>query len=663
MSKSGTSISLIPSEEMGGVASRQVSLSASDVGEAVRSAAQRAGFMPVHFTSQTGDGAFSGRRRVDLVHVRSTQDTLLLVRWRESARGGTRIEYAAATQHGAGQPSVDPVSRASFERWLDGELTASLARPRPPPPIVDPVVAPGQRVPLQYSGQIYDYSALATSKELAGCRSGTLPLGHEAFGWTEPVRRGARLYLPLAGGRPREELGILLCAPQGTGKTHLLLDWAATAARAGRSVFLVDVKGNMRSELEQALAQARVRANISHFTTAPHEASDRLNLLAGISVNDIDCTDQLMRLAEAMLPEQSAGRDEQALWQRVAVRVLRACLEVLKLIEHYGFLDGAPGRTADLTDLYLLVSSEALLVTWLDHLRRHEAWAREVGEALARFSVEECIPALATAVASHDIEIPGADGTSAISPFRDGQRPPDQTYYQHMIPILTALEPFRPSGAMAERVRSSGDDREIRLDRLGRDGAARIVILSAREQDSGLARSMLAMAMRRLRQALDERRNLPATERGEVLLLLDETRRIAGFDAAEFVSIVRQNQVGYVLVYQGLSMIGRPEQVQLLMSNIGTQIYLTGLAGADLDALNRQLPGRDRERRLDSEQSSPSSGRSRGSMLQSTKVPFLEPIAAQTFPAGRFPALVYLRDGPPPFLVDLDAGAIAHSRS
>ncbi len=536
-------------------------------------------------------------------------------------------------------------------------MTALLDRPRTAPSLIDPVVRPGQRPPLRYSGQLYDYSALATSEQVALCRSGTLPLGREAFGWpTTGVTHGAPLFLPLAGGRPREELGVLVCAPQGSGKTHLLLEWAAAAAQAGRSVFLVDVKGNMRGELEAAFARAGVRTPIWHFTTAPHEACHAINLLAGISAGDIDSPEQLLRLAEALLPAAPAqGAAGQPLWKEVAVRVLWAAMRVLKLIEYYGHLDGEPGRTADLTDLNRLVATEGSLVTMLDFLRRYETWAREANAPLARYSVEECISTLAITLGNHDITVTADDGTMTISPFRDGQRPPDQTYFQYMIPILTALEPFRPSGFMAERVRSRDPDQEIRLDRFGREGAARVIILSAREQDSALAKAFLAMAMRRLRHALDERRNLPRDELGEVLLLLDETRRIEGFDAAEFVSIVRQNQVGYVLVYQSLAMIGQPDQIGILMRNIGTQIFLSGIAGQDLEIFNRQMPSRDVVRGLASEQSSPSSGQMRGMAQQNREVPFLQANAAHALPAGRFPALIHLQGGPPPFLVDFDA--------
>ena len=84
-------------------------------------------------------------------------------------------------------------------------------------------------------------------------------------------------------------------------------------------------------------------------------------------------------------------------------------------------------------------------------------------------------------------------------------------------------------------------------------------------------------------------------------------------------------------------------------------MYLGGLSGDDLNQFNQHMAPRDRDRLMPSEQSSPSSGPTRGTALQSREVPFLQAIAAKTLPAGRYPALVRLRGDLPPFLVDMEA--------
>jgi len=513
---------------------------------------------------------------------------------------------------------------------------------------------------------MYDYSCFATSEELKACRTGSLPIGREAFGWENKAWHGERLFLPPANDHPREELGILLCAPQGSGKTHLLLQWAAWAAQQGRSVFIIDVKGNMRRPLEDALDQIGASVKIQEFTTAADESSDSMNVLAGISAKDVRCSSQLMQIAETLLPEARKAKTgeirEEALWKRVALMALHAALMLLKLIEYYGHLTGAPGRIADLSDLSLVIKNEETVIKWIIQLRRHEAWALAAGAPLATYGVDDCVRSLDITLSQgvHKVPIEIGEGRckrTKFFKFTDGQRSPERTYKDYMIPILTMLEPFVPSSALAARVRSTGDEQEIRLDRLGRDGVARIVLLAAREQDSKTATDILATTMLRLAQCFNERRTCPKSDLGEVLLLLDETSRIEGFDAPDFVSIVRENHIGYVLVYQGLDMIGPPAAIDRLLGNIGTQVFLKGLAGEDLSAFNRRLAGRDRERRMDTEQTSPTSGPSRGSSLQSRDVPFLQPIAANPLPGGRYPALVYLRDGPPPFLVDLNSSS------
>jgi hypothetical protein len=643
---------LIPPSEVPATLGTTVLMAVDEVGEAVRSAAVRAGFRELRFSQRHTDGQYTGARRVQLIHLRSNEESRLLVRWRAASDGTVAVEWGAYTQYGPTSPLPDAQARATFEQWFDSEVQSAAQRLAPPAPVVDPVVRPGQRPPESYSGQMYDYHALASKNELAVCWSGTLPIGREAFGWAgRRVEYGPRLFLP----HRREELGVLVCAPQGTGKTHLLLTWAAAAAARGQCVFLVDVKGNMRGELEAALTRANVTAEILHFTTARREPSDRMNVLAGIDARHNDAQEQCMLLAEALLPsadsEEYTGKDP--LWHRIALRITRAAMQVLKLVEFYRLLDGRRGRIADLTDLYRLVAQEMELVNWIAALRRHEAWVRGQGGQLAAYAVDDCIEPLAIALGRQRWTIRFEDGSTREEVFDDGQRSPQSTYMDYMVTVLQALEPFRPHGFMAPRVRSEGEGGNIRLDRFGRDGRARIVILSAREQDSKLATAVLAMAMKRLRQALDERRNLPAGETGEVLLLLDETSRIAGFDAAGYTTIARQNRVGYVFVYQRLNMIGSDKQIEQLMGNIGTQIYLRGLAGSDLKIFNEHMAARNRDRKMPTEGSAPGSGRSRSSTLQSQEVPFLQAIAAQRLPGGHYPALVCLRDGPEAFLVDL----------
>jgi len=90
--------------------------------------------------------------------------------------------------------------------------------------------------------------------------------------------------------------GTMICAPQNSGKTSLIVRWAQAANQAGYNVFLVDVKGNLWRKLE-----GRLQKNIYYFSTDPREThSDRINFLAGLSGRSAIGTERIQALAEAL---------------------------------------------------------------------------------------------------------------------------------------------------------------------------------------------------------------------------------------------------------------------------------------------------------------------------------------------------------------------------
>jgi hypothetical protein len=642
---------LISAQEVSGARAVILPLSVNGVSEAVKSAASSSGFRQIQFRSQGTEGQYQGKKRIALTHIRVQEETSLLVRWRGSGRDHALIEWVAYVQNGFGQPFVDQNAGAEFARWLEGAVRLAMTAPRPPPPLRNPIVPPGGLVPQNYRGQLFDYSVLAVGDELTAFREGVLPLGRLAFGRGPDAWHGDRLAVPVIEGVPLEELGVLLCAPQGTGKTHLLLSWAAAAAAAGRTVVMIDVKGNMRPELERALSRVKARPTLLEFSTDAYAASDRVNPLCGITADHPDCHEQLMRIADALLPaDDFKGRGEEGLRHDLSVQILCGGLQVLKLMEWHKVYEF--GRQTDLVDLQKLLAREDEILKWIQFLRKHEAWCASNKMPMPRYSVEECIDFMAIAL-SRQLPLKRPDGTVEVEAFLEGGRPAENTYKQYMVPIAKALNPFRPGGYMAERVRSFGKGEEIRLDQLGSNGKAPIVLIKAREEDSSVATAILDVFMRRLRQVLDRRRTRPPGSLGGILLLLDETRRIPGFNPAEFVSVVRQNKVGYVLVYQALDLIEPKEYAPALLRNIGTQIYLGGLSGTDLELFNRHRPQREMMREWVTRQTS-SAGAGRSVAESGKEVPFLTPLAAERFPAGRFPALVAVRGDVAPFLIDLD---------
>jgi hypothetical protein len=645
-------------------------MSPQALGRLVRAAALQAGFRKVDF--EDGEqGRFVGARRSETVYLKNVGETTLLVCWIPNKRYETLVEWVAYRQQGYGS-HVDSVAMARFLSAF--EFLIDVRPPPPPPPLKEPVVWPGEPPPKNYEGQIWDYSALARAEDLGAFRHGVLPLGQWAFGWGEETRYGPQLFMPLVDRFPAEERGVLICAPQGSGKTHLLVRWAAAAIRTGRSVFLVDVKGNLRKYLEEAMARIGVSAQIVHFTTAPHAASDRINFLSGISAGQIDVTEQLHRLGSALLPAEGLQGEEQ-FRHDVAIRLAVASMKLLKLMHWYSpgdfaTPDGVP-REPDLADLLALVENEEEMMRWIDWIREKEAWdayektlsnREKCQDSVAapsqlqpNYSVAECVTGLAIALGQEYLTLqPSSEGNDPLQRklFVGGQRSREYTYDQYMLSLIKALEPFRPNRPIGPRIRSFGPGREFRFQDFGMAGQPVVVLLTAREQDSALATAVLGMAVRRLRNVLDERRNQPGFK-GEVLLLLDETKRIAGFDPLDFVTVIRDGRVGYVLVYQELSLISQvPDRIGAVLANIGTQIYLQSIFGNDLDRFNKQFFERHREREMPSFTRTPD-GRQVGTALTIQTVPFLESNAAFHLPGGVKPALIYVRGGPPPFIVDL----------
>ena len=79
------------------------------------------------------------------------------------------------------------------------------------------------------------------------------------------------------------------------------------------------------------------------------------------------------------------------------------------------------------------------------------------------------------------------------------------------------------------------------------------------------------MAIKRLEQILFDRRKKAKPEH-DVLLLLDETRRIRSFKAGEYITFARDAKAGCVLVYQSITQIRSEEEIIEILENVGTQI-------------------------------------------------------------------------------------------
>ena len=509
----------------------------------------------------------------------------------------------------------------------------------------NPVVKPGAIFEEFYTGTLYDYSPCATRPEVSDLVLGSLPIGSYAFGFDdEPEITGPELFLStFRNGAPMEYNGVLVCAPQNSGKTSLIVRWAEAATRNPYAIFLVDVKGNLRSKLE-----GRLKGEVYCFATDPaDETSDRINFLDGPTGLTAADTDRIRQLVTALLPSrgfvETGGLDEYHYRNRVIW--LTAFVHILKLAECYypeWYLDDEGNeRNVDLADLYQLIADEEGFYNFIRELQAAEAKLTKRGVDVPVCGVDHWLFELAIMLDKNRVPV--------------GQRPERDSFRTYTTGLLTALEPFSKHGTLHHRVRSFGPGRLFDLETvLGGSERPVTVILAARQQDLQNSTAVLSLAIKRLQWFLFDRMADPEAARHPVLLLLDETRRIRDFDAPEYISFAREAKACCVIVYQSLDQITPAEKRIELLENIGTQIYLGSMVGNTAKSFLSILP--QRSRITVSRQIVRTANTETPTLnIVNEKVDYLTSTELYHLPGGRWPALIYINDQPrrAPFFTDM----------
>jgi hypothetical protein len=536
--------------------------------------------------------------------------------------------------------------------------------PEPRKPPHNPEIAPGGDFEGFYSGNLKDYSFCATASEAEHRASGVLPLGVQAYGEGDGVWYGNPLYLgDDRTGKPLLYKGVLVCAPQNSGKTALIVRWARAANQAGYNVLIVDVKGNLHNKL----FNDEWRGEKYYLTTAPVQnhgepTCDRINFLAGLldPVRGITAvtSDRIKQLATALLPSEGwtgrGGKDEFFYINRVIW--LTALIHILLLKQIYypwkfsddreitEWLDGEAeetrDRAADLSDLYELALSEAILLKTIEEIRQAETIKSQESVAI----LPEC-----------GVDYWERELALLIDAKHGGSRPANESYQSFTAGIKQALEPFARHGTLHRKIKDNGSGRLFRLEALGARAPAEAVtiLLAAREQDRINAETLLSLTIARLQQLLFDR--MPEENPRPILLLLDETRRIRGFEANQYITFAREAKAGCVIVYQSLDQIGMEEKIYEILENVGTQIYLGSLVGNTAKYFINLLPKRYRANVSENLQQA-SGGSTRTRVSSKELIDAFSTNELYKLPAGNYPAIVYISDQPreKPILVDMD---------
>lgn len=578
----------------------------------------------------------------------TSSKTRIEIRWNQAPGkpAGLLIEWNAFD---TSRPEFVP--RPDLARKVEQSLRQAVAdwkRVRPEGPPHNKVLGPGEAFDGNYTGTLRDYSACATQSELHDLSSGVFPLGRFAYDFASAgTPTGKTLYLSkFRNGNRMEYNGVLVCAPQNSGKTTLLERWAEAATRAPKpySVLVIDVKGNMRRKL----AERKLAGEVYYFSTDPHDPnSDRINFLAGPMGLEPAESDRIRQIATALLPSRGfterGGVDEYHYRNRVIW--LTAFIHLLKLEQIYypeRFTDGhGRHREADLADLYERIGDEERVYGLIASLLEGEKTLRARGETLPLCGAEHWTSELALMLSPQRVSV--------------GQRPDKDTFRAYTTAILTALEPFSAHGTLHHRIRSFGRGRLFDLESaLGGAHRPVTVILAARQQDLEKSDAILAMAIKRVQWLLFDRMGQADADDRPLLLLLDETRRIADFNTADYVAFAREAKTACVVVYQALDQIGDATLVTSLLENVGTQIYLGSLVGNTARYFTGILPKRSRDA-VTRQTMQAADTETRTTVFGRETVDYLSPMDLYNLPAGAWPALVYINDQPrrKPFLVDM----------
>jgi hypothetical protein len=543
--------------------------------------------------------------------------------------------------------SLAQAVRATPENLVElAKQGASSIAPQPRMAANHTLLAPGQpldRPPA--AGQLLDYSGCATPDDVVDLTAGTLPLGRYAFGMPPgPVDYGPNLFLGAdSSGADMAYKGALVCAPQNSGKTRLILRWCLAANKAGMSTLIIDVKGNIMQALE-----GQLQGRVYHVTTNPSDMEcDGINLLSGMGQNTPEGRQRIRQLVDAILPKEGWEAGQQAYFHQNHVNWLTGLIQLVFLYAHY-YPEHFPNGEPDLSMVYDIAANEDQLYRMIDLILGAERKAVEIEE-----------PDLPYWLAEIALLIDRAHG---------GQRTGEYSYRMLTQSITNALRPFSRFGTLywktasgrAGRPNPYPDRRFFTLETLNDPAEPVTIILAAREQDIDDAATFASMVVKRLQHLLFDRMSDPSLSR-PVLLLLDETRRIRSFVPDEYITFARQARAGCVIVYQSLEQIGEERKIKIILENVGTQIYLSSLTGQTAAHFISMLPKRRRPVFSSSLSSSLSGEVSSATQVGFELIEYLSALELYRLPAGNWPAIVYLNTQPrrDPILVDMDEGGAA----
>ncbi len=489
----------------------------------------------------------------------------------------------------------------------------------------DPIVAPGERAPRDFTGTLRDYSRCATLDDLDALLQGDLPLGR--YLWpAEDTQSKPSLFLGAPSGpsgRPGEHLmfrNVCVTAPVGSGKTYSIFrPWAIAAARAGFSTLVFDPKGDLAPVLRKPLFAAGSRVVV--LGTSPEQPSVAWNFMDEVEIEP----DGRLRnrravegILDALLPEDDALSERNVF----AHQLHRGWLSGFIQIARY-----ALGERADPGVLYGMAREESRLRELLDIVR--ERWPDEVYRRLY-------------------LEV-----NDLFEKFEWG-------YAAQLRGVANALAPFMHE-PLRSRTAARPGSRRFRISDLDRRPTTLILACSLQDLEIGRRLGSVATALL-LAHIYGRRPPAPgqADTRIPMLLLLDETRLLSA-NIADFLSIGRSFKAGVVTCYQELDQIRDEAVRRTILANSNTLIALRGVGAGSRQAIQERLARATIQ--VDSQgYTDPEDARRVATASASRQeVSVLGEYEIRALPGPKHVAVVHIQDGTvpgaKPFLVDLTANS------
>jgi type IV secretory pathway TraG/TraD family ATPase VirD4 len=367
------------------------------------------------------------------------------------------------------------------------------------------VLAPGDPLPPPGSADYYDYRGVATEREVKSMRDGEFSLGR----YLDP-RRGPRGPIGLPGGALLRHAAVI--GPTGSGKTKsVLLPWTASALRAGASVVLVDVSGDLLDDL----ALVRTATGPFNARVAKWDYTDPTRSVSWNWIASLKDDDAIASVTEALIGRPRPN-DPQPFFHDRDRRTLRGLLETTRRTQ--------PGATT------------ADLLTLLHDQRALEAAHRQVG------------------------------GTAAARRLGEVVGLPSGEYGRAVTGVINALEALDHPGVRAV----TGRD-ELDLDALF-DVPTLLVVsapLHGTRTSEVLGSLMLSQVIRVLY------RRFGTTSGTHAFLVVDEAPRLAGrLPLEELLSVSRRARVSVCLAAQDVTQFGDESERTSILSNCSTYVTL-----------------------------------------------------------------------------------------